>query len=227
MARLVGNYIIQKEHSFPEQQRKINMDKKMAAEQLALNSLQFNTKHMNEQINAQLELNRLFTRYDVPMISSRNIDKEFRENVEMHGKKLGEYYLTVYTPSEEQMKYLKEYVDEFGVGCDIPDIEYGFHAGMSPGIIRYRNIEDQGIRGITNVAIREYLKTRLTVGVKIVELAPATPDEGCLTLGQFKELLSNIKIETDAEKKTLTDQISGAVAVIDKAAKGYQISLAG
>lgn len=222
LANLMGNFIIRKEHVFPEQQRKINMDKKLAAEQLALQSLQFNTKHMNEQLNAQLELNRLFSRYDSPTMNSRLVNETFRKDTTIHGKELGEAHLVIYTPSADQMKYLKEYVEEFGVGCDIPDVEHSFFSGMVPGIIRYRNLEDHGIRGIRNLTIREYIKTRLMTGVKVVEIAKGDPDEGCLTVGQFRQLLSRAKVKFDEEHDEIQEGIDRAVAVIEDASKDFK-----
>lgn len=233
LARTIGNYAIKTGHLFPERQRRINEDKKLAAEKLALMSLQMNTKHMTAQLNAQLEMNRIFSRYDVPAINTRDLNVEFRGNTQIHGKPLKEVHLVVYTPSAEQMKYLEEYVEEFGIGCDIPDAKISLFPGMAGCVLRYRNLEDKGMKNLINVTVREYLKTRLHTGVKVVEIAKADPHHACLNDAQYRaalqdkenkhtEAINSLKTEHDEQIKEKDKQITKLTNERNSANSGYQ-----
>lgn len=189
-ANLIGQYIIQRGYGMAEKQRMIDADQKLGAEQLALQSLAMNTSFMSEQLQKQLELNRIFSRYDVPLLADSALDDEYRKNTEIHGKELGKAHLVVYTPSAEQMKYIEEYAEEYGVQCDIPDVEIQIYPGMPSGIFCYRNLEDNGIEGVTNTTIRQYLKTRATVGVKVVEIGTPSDVHALMDSERYKKYLN-------------------------------------
>lgn len=46
---------------------------------------------------------------------------------------------------------LKSFKEEYGVMCDIPDVEMNFYEGMEPDVIRYRNLDDASISGLPNI----------------------------------------------------------------------------
>lgn len=166
------NMIMDFGYHFPERQRQINVDKQIGASELAIQSLAMNTSHMERQLNAQLALNQVSNVYKNPIINEREIIEKFMEKADWHGgKKLNDAYLMVFVPSEEQLVQLRSYKEEYGVMCDIPDVEIIFYDGMPADVIRYRNLDDGSILGIDNSIIREAFRARLLAGLKIVQTA--------------------------------------------------------
>lgn len=45
---------------------------------------------------------------------------------------------------------LREFKDQYGVMCDIPNVVTHFYEGMPPDVIRYRNLDDDAITGLPN-----------------------------------------------------------------------------
>lgn len=67
---------------FPEQQRRIGVDKQIGSAELALDSLAIDTAFMEAQINHQAQLNRITNAYTNPMINEREVMENFMDKEE-------------------------------------------------------------------------------------------------------------------------------------------------
>lgn len=139
---------------FPEQERRIGVDKQLGAADLAVNSLAIDTKFIEKQINHQLAINQKTNIYSNPIINEREIMESFMDKDEWHGKKLKPAHLVCFIPSEEQLVALRSFKEEYGVLCDIPDYEMDFYEGMEPDIVRFRNLDNEAIKGLPNNEVR-------------------------------------------------------------------------
>lgn len=148
--KMVTGSIMDHVFTFPEQARRIGFEKQAGAADLALQSLEIDTAFMEAQINNQHALNQITNRYTNPMINEREIIESFMDKEEWHGKKLKPAHLICFVPSEEQLVALRSFKEEYGVMCDIPDVEINFYEGMKPDVIRYRNLDDKAIAGLPN-----------------------------------------------------------------------------
>lgn len=80
--KMAGNIIMDHAFKFPEQERRIGYEKQIGAAELALQSLDINTKFIESQLNAQLNINQLTNMYSNPMINEREIMESFMEKDE-------------------------------------------------------------------------------------------------------------------------------------------------
>lgn len=78
----IGGAIIDHAFRFPEQQRRIGVDKQIGAAELALDSLAIDTAFMEAQINHQAQLNRITNAYTNPMINEREVIEDFMDKDE-------------------------------------------------------------------------------------------------------------------------------------------------
>lgn len=93
--------------------------------------------------------------------------------------------------------------------CDIPDIETTFYEGMPPDVIRYRNLDDENIKGLPNDWMRAFLHAHLLAGIKIVKTTKETYQ--LLSADEYRERvfrLNNELItkseEVDSKDKQIT-----------------------
>lgn len=182
---------------FPEQKRRIGVDKQLGAAELALDSLAIDTRFIESQINHQAAINRITNTYTNPVINEREVMENFMDKDEWHGKKLKPAHLICFVPSEEQLVALKSFKEEYGVMCDIPDVEMVFYEGMNADVVRYRNLDDDAIKGLPNEWMRVFLHGHLLAGIKIVKTTFDTYE--LLTTGEWRDKV--FRLNSDLLKK--------------------------
>lgn len=67
---------------FPEEDRRIGVEKQIGAANLALQSLALNTKFIEKQLDVQLAINQKTNIYSNPIINEREIMESFMEKDE-------------------------------------------------------------------------------------------------------------------------------------------------
>lgn len=190
---------------FPELQRQIDVDKQLGASELAIESTVINTAHLDRQIEQQNKLSAISNSYNNPMINEREVLGMYMDKDEWHGgKKLKPAYLFVCVPSEEQLKQLRSFKEEFGIICDIPDVQMSFYNEMEPDVVRFRNLDDAHITGIDNLAVREFLKVHLLAGIKIVKTSEKT--HKLLTPQEYKEEIFRIGTDLHTHKTDIAEK---------------------
>lgn len=190
---------------FPELQKQIDVDKQLGASELAIESTVINTAHLDRQIEQQNKLSALSNSYNNPMINEREVLGMYMEKDEWHGgKKLKPAYLFVCVPSEEQLKQLRSFKEEFGIICDIPDVTMNFYDEMEPDVVRFRNLDDANITGIDNLAVREFLRVHLLAGIKIVKTSEKT--YRLLTTHEYKDEILRIGVDLNTHKSDIADK---------------------
>lgn len=194
---------------FPEEARRIGFEKQIGAEQLALQSMVADTKFANRQIKAQLKLNSIKSVYNNPLINDRFIMESFMDKEEWHGKKLKPAHLVCFIPSEEQLVALRSFKEEYGVMCDIPNVETAFYEGMPPDVIRYRNLDDDSIKGVLTPGMRTFLASHLLSGIKIVQTTSQIYD--LMSADEYQDRIFRLNIdlsdkseEIEAKDKKIT-----------------------
>lgn len=145
----IGDSIIQSQ-IFEERGRRMEKDRQFAFRDIAFRSLDIDLRHRDKQEDSIRQLNSMGNIYSRGTINDIDVIDEFNKE-----NKLGVINLTVFTPSREQLKVLEEIKEEYGVDCDIPNATIEIREGMSEDVIRFRHLEDEGVKGIDNAVERE------------------------------------------------------------------------
>lgn len=145
----IGGAIIESQ-ILEEKGRRMERDRQFAFKEIAFRSLDIDLRHRDKQEDTIRELNRIGNVYSRGTINDIDIIDEFNKE-----NKLGAINLTVFTPSKEQLKVLNEIKEEYGVDCDIPNATIEIREGMPEDVVRFRHLEDEGLKGIDNAVERE------------------------------------------------------------------------
>lgn len=81
--------------------------------------------------------------------------------------------------------------------CDIPNVETHFYEGMEPDFIRYRNLDDDAIRGLPNERMRAFLRAHLLAGIKIRKVTKETFQ--LVSADEFRDKI--FRLNTDLHSK--------------------------
>lgn len=179
-----------------EKANRIATDKKFAFRELAYQSLQISLSHRDVQEDSIRRLNKVAHLYQKGAVNNTKLIEEFKKDAKITGSS----YLTIFTPSREQLKLLEAHKEEFGVDCDIPSAIVEIKEGMSEEVIKFKNLEDNGVVGLPNILEREYLISVLEKGVKVVDVLQ-TPIEDfneyvCTNIKQLSRELEQRRIQT-------------------------------
>lgn len=167
VAQTIGNTIIEGQ-VLEERGRRIEKDREYAFKEIAFRSLQIDLRHRDKQEDSIRQLNQMGNVYSRGTINDIDVIEEFNKE-----NNLGAINLTVFTPSQEQLKVLEELKEEYGVDCDIPNAHIQLREGMSEDVIRFRHLEDEGLTGLDNYVERGWLMAALEMGIKVVDACSA------------------------------------------------------
>lgn len=150
----------------------------MAMRDVAISSFKLNLTHDRIKQDALVKLNSIANHYVKPETNDFSIVKE-RNKID----NLRDIHFKIFTPSTEQLHYLKGMREEFGVDCYIPNVSFDIRLGMKPNIVRFKKINDNEIWGLPDKLERDILVGRLASGLKIVDI-PFEEDESIKLLAQ-------------------------------------------
>lgn len=136
----------------------------LAIQEKALRSYEIDLGFEREKDEQLFTMRRLFASENYNEITDRQKQRVLDE---LESPAISdEIYLEVWTTSGEQKEYIDKYHDKYGVDCRVVKNEIPIRDDMRKGIYC---IEDVEVYNLTDRVDFEYLKTRLTGGIKFIE----------------------------------------------------------
>lgn len=191
--------------------RRAGFDRETAIKQLNFERNQLDLRHERVKQDSFLLINSLSNVHRRGIINDALLMREVNDTEELNdGQKMKDVHLTVYTPSEEQLKYLVDHKERHGVDCYIPNQKYEFFPGMSPDVIRFKDLYSEDVKELDDLETRKAFLSMIYGGVKIVDVKEETHVED---LTEAEKLTAELTIEKEqnqyleTQNKNLTSEV--------------------
>lgn len=205
-----GVGIVTQALTFAETQKRADYNREMAVRGLNISKTQTALMHERAKQDSMLNINSLSNVYrkglvnDMVLVEEMNKDKNLND-----GQEMNPVHLVVYTPSEEQLKYLVDHKERHGIDCFIPNQTYKFFFGMNPDVIRFKDLYSEDIQELDLPELRKAFLAMIYAGVKIVNIEEAhlieETEEEKLTAELTVEKSINKRLET--QNHDLTEKV--------------------
>lgn len=156
---------------YPEQTRRAEFDREAAIREL--NIQRTTATYANERIklDSLLRLNEISNVYRRGYVNDTVLMHEMNQKKELNdGQVMKDVHMVVYTPTEEQLKYLVDHKAKHGVDCFIPKQAYEFYFGMNPDVIRFKDLYTEDIKELDNLNLRKIFLSMVYEGIRIVDI---------------------------------------------------------
>lgn len=205
-----GVGIVTQALTFAETQKRADYNREMAVRGLNISKTQTALMHERAKQDSMLNINSLSNVYRKGLVNDMFLVEEMNKDKSLNdGQEMNPVHLVVYTPSEEQLKYLVDHKERHGIDCFIPNQTYKFFFGMNPDVIRFKDLYSEDIQELDLPELRKAFLAMIYAGVKIVNIEEAhlieETEEEKLTAELTVEKSINKRLET--QNHDLTEKV--------------------
>lgn len=152
----------------------MNRDIGLRVSEIAYDRFKLDQEHHWTDQKYKFELAKISSNYVVGEVNDRDMVEQYSEMYDVD-----EIFLLHFTPSPVQKKIAKNWFDNYGVNCIIPDTDLKIHNGMEDGIWGF--MEVTGMDNIHQDPERKLIEGILKNGIRVVkwkeELAEPRPEQ--------------------------------------------------
>lgn len=193
----IAGTIMQAMH-FKETQKRADFNREMAVRNLNISKTQTSFIHERAKQDSAIHINSLSNVYRKQPINDAYLVEEVNKMKDLNdGQEMQAVHLTVYTPSAEQLKYLIDHKERHGVDCFIPNQTYKFYFGMSPDVIRFKDLYDEELTELSLPELRKAFLAMIYAGVKIVNVE----ESHLIEETEEERLNAELTLEKDINKR--------------------------
>lgn len=201
-----------------EDLRRASFERETAIKELNLRRNELDLRHERAKQDSFLRINAISNVHRRGIINDALLIDEINKTKELNdGQEMKPTHLIIYTPSEEQLKYLIDHKDRHGVDCYIPNQRYEFYIGMKPDVIRFKDLYSENIEELDDLVIRDGFLKMVIGGIKIVDVS----EERALIEPTLTEKLQTEVIVEREENSRLKTQNSDLTQELEEVSIKY------